>query len=49
MKELDIVDLLKKHDETGLKKFQLYYTPLMRYIISPILKDADEQEECCRK
>ena len=46
MKSTDIVLLLRQHDPQGLHEFQIQYTPLMRYIISPILSDPREQEEC---
>ena len=46
MKEREIIELITKGDELGLKELQINYSPLIRYIISPILKDAREQEEC---
>ncbi|MBO5937601.1 MAG: sigma-70 family RNA polymerase sigma factor [Clostridia bacterium] len=46
MNEREIIELIVKGDELGLKALQINYSPLIRYIISPILKDAREQEEC---
>ena len=46
MKEREIIELIVKGDELGLKALQINYSPLIRYIISPILKDTCEQEEC---
>ena len=46
MKERGIIELITKGDELGLKELQINYSPLIRYIISPILKDTREQEEC---
>lgn len=46
MKEREIIELIAKGDELGLKELQINYSPLIRYIISPILKDTREQEEC---
>ena len=46
MKEREIIELITNGDELGLKELQINYSPLIRYIISPILKDTREQEEC---
>ena len=46
MKEKEIIEQLKSGDESALKELQISYSPLIRYIISPILKDTNKQEEC---
>lgn len=46
MHEKETIELILKRDEKGLQLLQTYYTPLIRYIVSPILKDPREQEEC---
>ncbi len=46
MKEQEIICLLQQQDQRGLAQFSLHYSPLMRYIIAPILPDHHEQEEC---
>lgn len=46
MHEKETIELILKRDEKGLELLQTYYTPLIRYIVSPILKDPREQEEC---
>ena len=46
MREETIIRRLQKQDPEGLKAFALHYNPLMRYIITPILPDPREQEEC---
>lgn len=42
----DLVELLQCRDQQGFHELQQSYGPLMRYIISPILPDPREQEEC---
>lgn len=46
MQEKEIVALIRNRDETGAKELLLHYGPLMRYIIAPILPNAQDQEEC---
>ena len=46
MHEKETIELILRHDEEGLRLLQTYYTPLMKYIVSPILKDKGEQEDC---
>lgn len=46
MKETDLIDALKKRDQSVISVFLQEYTPLIRYIIAPILQDKEEQEEC---
>lgn len=46
MQEQEMIDLLKQHDEEGLKYLLKHYSPLMRYIISPILSNEQDREEC---
>ena len=46
MQKQKILELLQAHDQTGMEEFLHHYSPLMRYIIAPILSDLREQEEC---
>lgn len=46
MQRPDVISLLQQHDPQGLQEFHIQYSPLMRYIIAPILPDHREQEEC---
>ena len=46
MQNKDLISKLRQHDETGMAEFLQRYSPLMRYIIVPILSDLREQEEC---
>lgn len=46
MQEQEIIELLLKHDESGISALLKHYGPLMRYIIAPILPNKQDQEEC---
>ena len=46
MQEKEIIQLIRNRDENGAKELLLHYGPLMRYIIAPILPNAQDQEEC---
>ena len=46
MNEKEIIRLLRDRDEHGIEELLKHYTPLIRYIIAPILPDAQDQEEC---
>lgn len=46
MSDHALIDLLRRRDQQGIHELQRLYGPLMRYIISPILSDPREQEEC---
>lgn len=46
MKEKEIIQLLKDRKEQGIEELLLYYGPLMRYIIHPIVNNAEDAEEC---
>jgi len=46
MRDSEIITLLQMRDERGMEEFLLHYGPLMRYIISPILKSGHDVEEC---
>ncbi len=46
MKEQEIFELLRAKNEKGMTEFLLHYGPLMRYIIAPILPNAQDQEDC---
>lgn len=46
MREAEIIRLLRERDEQGAEELLKHYGPLMRYIISPILHDTQDREEC---
>lgn len=46
MNDFDLIKLLKNRDPSGIELFLRDYSPLMRYIIAPILPDYHDQEEC---
>lgn len=46
MQETEIIRLLREQDEQGAEELLKHYGPLMRYIISPILRDTQDREEC---
>ena len=46
MQNQKLIKKLCRHEESGMEEFLRQYSPLMRYIIAPILSDAREQEEC---
>lgn len=46
MKEPEYIQKIRSREESGMEEFLRHYTPLMRYIIAPVLPDARDQEEC---
>ncbi len=42
----ELIGRLAKRDERALDELLIHYGPLMRYIIAPILPDAQDREEC---
>lgn len=46
MKEKEMIDLLLQKEEKGMSELLMHYGPLMRYIIAPILPNAQDQEDC---
>lgn len=46
MREQEIIELLLQKDEKGMHELLIHYRPLMRYIIAPILPNAEDQEDC---
>lgn len=46
MTEREIIDLIMKRDESGLSELLKHYRPMIRYIITPILHNVQDQEEC---
>ena len=46
MNDLEIIELLQKHDSQGIQLFLERYTPLIRYVIAPILPNVQDQEDC---
>ncbi|MGN0732572.1 MAG: RNA polymerase sigma factor [Emergencia sp.] len=46
MQEQNIIELLLQRNEKGMDALLLHYGPLMKYIISPILQNPQDQEDC---
>lgn len=46
MKTEDLVAKLKSCDENTAKEFLYKYTPLIIYVITPILKNEEDREDC---
>lgn len=46
IKDDALIERLRRQEQAGLEEFTRRYSPLMRYIISPILPDEQDREEC---
>ena len=46
MEDVQLVHALQNHQDGAMEQFQTAYTPLLRYIIAPILSDERDREEC---
>jgi len=46
LKEAEILELLRARDERGAEELMRRYSPLIRYVASPILSDEGDLEEC---
>lgn len=46
MEASEIIQLLKSGQQQGAEELLRRYTPLLRYVIAPILKDPRDREEC---
>lgn len=46
MQEQSIIEWLVQRDEKGMDALLRHYGPLMRYIIAPIVKNPQDQEDC---
>ena len=46
MQEQKIIEGLKEKRQESLSEFRLRYSPLIHYILKPILKDERDMEEC---
>lgn len=46
MEEARLVQALQTRQDGAMEQFQRLYSPLMRYIIAPILSDERDREEC---
>ena len=46
MQEQAIIELLIERDEKGMDALLRHYGPLMRYVIAPIVKNPQDQEDC---
>lgn len=46
MDDRELLELLRTGEEQGLDELLRQYGPLLRYVVSPILDDPREREEC---
>lgn len=46
MEPSEIIQLLQSGEQQGAEELLRHYTPLLRYVIAPILKDPRDREEC---
>lgn len=46
MDTAELIRAMKDREDDALAEFQTAYTPLIRYIITPILSDEADREEC---
>lgn len=46
MHERETIQLIHSRDERGASNLLLYYGPLLRYVIAPILPSEQDREEC---
>lgn len=46
MREQEIIASIRAREERGAEALLRHYGPLLRYVISPILPDAQDREEC---
>lgn len=46
MRESEMLTLLRSHDKQSMEALLRHYSPLMRYIIKPILRDEHDAEDC---
>ncbi len=46
MNEQKIIELILNRDEQGMTELLRHYGPLIRYIITPILNDPQDRDEC---
>lgn len=46
MEDVQLVHALQARQAGAMEQFQTAYTPLLRYIIAPILPDERDREEC---
>ena len=46
MADTELVHALQNRQNGAMERFQTAYTPLLRYIIAPILPDERDREEC---
>ena len=46
MDNTELIQAMKKRELGALDRFQTTFTPLLRYIIAPLLSDERDREEC---
>lgn len=44
--EKEIINQIQSRDERGLNNLITYYSPLIKYVIAPILPNEEDREEC---
>lgn len=46
MHEKEIINQIQNRDESGLNNLIIYYSPLIKYVIAPILQNEQDREDC---
>lgn len=46
MREEEIVNLIRQKNQDGIKELLGSYGSLIRYVVSPILTDEQDREDC---
>ena len=46
MRDQKVISMIRERDECGMEELLAHYGTLMRYIIAPILSNAQDREEC---
>lgn len=49
MKQPEIIELLRRHDERAMEALLLHYGPLIRYVIAPIFPMRTIRPTACRR
>lgn len=47
MKDEEIIALIRQRDQAGMNELISGYGALIRYVVSPILSDEQDREDCC--
>ena len=46
LQDKELIELIRNRDPRGAELFQRNYSPLIRYVINPVIKDESDREEC---